>query len=713
MHIVRSRRLNRSLHNAGSQLMQDRARLWLLRLLVHARLIEPVLVRSGRVDEEHIEALGLLLPEEDFERDAEPEPLDRVSDACRESLEELEAAGAETSSTRLSDNVHTLGRLLELEPLDERLLLFFTTLQLEPNFEQILGEIGEHVRGSMVALVAFALDEPESRVEERLGGDGLLIRAGLIASNDHNRRGLDYELLPGFARTVNGTLAEPEKSFRAFFRASPAPELGIDDVPHLADELAILTELLTEARRSTMPGVNILLYGPPGTGKTQLARLLAEQAGLRAREVNHEDHRGEALAGSERQRAYRLCQHLLARDRDGMVIFDEVEDVFESHTNMLRGLFSERRRSGGGGKAWTNDMLETNALPTLWLTNHPEQLDPAYLRRFDYTLEVRTPPRSVRRQILQRACAELPVTEHWLDQTAEADSFTPAEIRGAVRTARLVRGALGEGELEAFLGEQLQRKGRFQGRQPQPPARGSELLRHRLEHLNPETPLEPLIDALGASGEGSLLLYGPPGTGKTALAGAVARRLDRPLLTRPASALLGSYVGQTERQIAAMFKEARDEGAVLLLDEADSLLRSRGEARQSWEVTQTNELLVQMERFPGVFICATNHREVLDSAALRRFDLKLALNALRPEQNRALFGELCAALGLEDEVEPALARRLAALESATPGDYATVGRRFRAQQAGGGTVEMAALVEALEAEQRLKPEAPKRRMGFV
>ena len=76
--------------------------------------------------------------------------------------------------------------------------------------------------------------------------------------------------------------------------------------------------------------------------------------------------------------------------------------------------------------------------------------------------------------------------------------------------------------------------------------------------------------------------------------------------------------------------EAQADGAVLLLDEADSFLRDRRGAHHSWEVTQVNELLVQVECFDGLFFCATNLFEDLDDASLRRFDLKISFSWSSP-----------------------------------------------------------------------------------
>ncbi|MDP0880651.1 AAA family ATPase, partial [Klebsiella variicola] len=92
------------------------------------------------------------------------------------------------------------------------------------------------------------------------------------------------------------------------------------------------------------------------------------------------------------------------------------------------------------------------------------------------------------------------------------------------------------------------------------------------------------------------------------------------------------FVDETEQNMARMFDTAQTEGAVLLLDEADSFLRSRKHAERNYEVSEVNEMLAGMERFHGLFICTTNLFDDLDEAALRRFAFKIRFKALKPEQ---------------------------------------------------------------------------------
>jgi SpoVK/Ycf46/Vps4 family AAA+-type ATPase len=219
-----------------------------------------------------------------------------------------------------------------------------------------------------------------------------------------------------------------------------------------------------------------------------------------------------------------------------------------------------------------------------------------------------------------------------------------------------------------------------------------------------------VVQALHARGHGTLCFYGPPGTGKTALANHIASTLGKPLIVRQASDLMSKYVGETEQNMAAMFREAEDEGAVLLLDEADSFLQDRRGAQRNYEVTEVNEMLQGMERFGGVFICTTNLMDRVDQAALRRFAFKIAFYPLTAAQRQAFFiAEACAGDTLA--FTPLLATRLLALDQLCPGDFAAVKSQSVILDAFLTPLEF---LEQLEAEHRIKPEVRDARgMGFL
>jgi transitional endoplasmic reticulum ATPase len=180
-------------------------------------------------------------------------------------------------------------------------------------------------------------------------------------------------------------------------------------------------------------------------------------------------------------------------------------------------------------------------------------------------------------------------------------------------------------------------------------------------------------------------------------------------LHRSAGDLLDMYVGGTEKAIVEMFEEASRSECVLLLDEAEGLMRDRGTAVRGFEVTQVNELLVRMEAFRGIFLCATNGFEALDPASLRRFALRVEFSPLDLDQNLTLLERTAQTLRLEltAETTRAARRRLSRLTLLTPGDYASLlrGRILL------GDASVEALISDLERAHAEKH--AERRIGFL
>ena len=203
---------------------------------------------------------------------------------------------------------------------------------------------------------------------------------------------------------------------------------------------------------------------------------------------------------------------------------------------------------------------------------------------------------------------------------------------------------------------------------------------YSLEGLNLTTPV-PLKDIVAAvkkfrDGSGrpdvdaprlNILLSGAPGSGKTAFVKFLAGEVGAPLRTLKASDLISRYSGETEKRIAEAFDEAKENGEILFLDEIDSFLQDRSRADKSWEVSQVNELLQQMEAFEGVMVGATNFADSLDRAVLRRFTYKLKLDYLTDEGKHIFFERYFKTPLTEEE-----RRRLNGIANLTPGDFRTV-----------------------------------------
>lgn len=121
----------------------------------------------------------------------------------------------------------------------------------------------------------------------------------------------------------------------------------------------------------------------------------------------------------------------------------------------------------------------------------------------------------------------------------------------------------------------------------------------------------------------SLLFAGPPGTGKTMAAEAISSELGRPMHVVNYAQLENMWVGETEKNIEAVFRSALDAGAVLFFDEADAVFQRRGLMATPWMNRDVNVLLSQMENFSGVVVLATNLARVMDRALDRRIDIAI------------------------------------------------------------------------------------------
>jgi len=144
-----------------------------------------------------------------------------------------------------------------------------------------------------------------------------------------------------------------------------------------------------------------------------------------------------------------------------------------------------------------------------------------------------------------------------------------------------------------------------------------------------------LLKTYGLSPRHRLLFAGPPGNGKTTLAEAIAYELAVPLLVVRYEGLIGSFLGETGSRLQKVFDYARTQRCVLFFDEFEVLGKERGDTRETGEIKRVvGTLLTQIDRLPDyvVAIAASNHPELLDRAAWRRFQVRIRLPAPNKQQ---------------------------------------------------------------------------------
>ncbi len=633
-------------------------------------------------DNDEFMALTGLAEDEDAgsdERDEDEDEHGRFPSAERW-LQRLRQRRAELAQITLNPdlplvrNLNLLAALLGLSEADLAVLCFAVFLRGDRTFQRAIAQNSQSTSTPFLhKLLARLTGLPQDDIRAALSPTSTLITTGLVEIAAHS---VDLEDKLDVWKDLPNLLFAPHADAEAlmarFLKRSPRRTLTLAHFPHLERDTAATVGLLRAALRHKIPGVNLLLYGPPGVGKTECAAALAEAVGADLYEVDYADKDGDPIRGERRLRAFNLGQRLLARCDNALLLFDEVEDVFER--DPLARLFGGEGDGATAGKAWINRTLENNPAPALWLTNDAESMDRAYLRRFDYAIRFSIPPQSVRVAIARHHLGEWAGEDDWLARIAAREHLTPAQLE---RAAKLARHA-GNGDLEAnraLVRQALDRSAALLG-QKRTPARNVVPTGYDLRFLNVDGDVPKLIAALQRRPHGVFCFHGPAGTGKSELARHIADRLEKPLLVKRASDLLDMYLGQTEKAIAAMFDDARQRDAVLVLDEADSFLRDRRGAHRSWEVTQVNELLTQMEAFDGIFICTTNLMESLDAASLRRFPWKIRFDWLKPGQRWGLFVQEFARLGGDVAEAQAWKEHVLRLDRLAPGDVAAVVRQY-------------------------------------
>lgn len=581
-----------------------------------------------------------------------------------------------------------------LDDLSYDILFIVHAIRHSRRLAEFANAIGDVADSGCIDILATITQQPPFQIAKRLKISSPLLRHNLIkiqkSCNEFTRKIYPTEIVETY-------LADPyfdhKNLLTGFLSHVSKARLDIKAFPKISKDIDWITTLLNHHKEQPFSGYNILLYGAPGTGKTQLSRLLAKQAKLDCFEVNFADKRGDQLEGSER-----LEKLVLVRDfinpQGNVIVFDELEDAIPSDS--FFGM------NGGPKKRWFNELLETNKVPVIWISNSVNHLDPAFLRRFDYCLKVSAPTTEQKLSMLNDSL-QLESTTSWVKNLAENPHITPADIERAQFVFKATQ-IKDEDHKHHYFNNMLKARGKTlkSNKQQNTPEYVSELaFSPKLSNTN--ICLSNISKIVENNNEGRFLLHGVPGTGKTGYVHYLANKLSKPLVSKSASDLLGSYVGQNEKAIRKMFAEATSKNAILLLDEADSFFSERKGHESEWRTSMVNEMLVQLERFNGVFFASTNLPEGLDLAIKRRFDFHVAFDYLSKQQIIDMSTKV-----LQLECAEPIAH-FCELTNVTPADFSLATRQARLQQI---ELTQASLYEVLQ-QQSLQRNPNSQRIGFL
>ena len=569
------------------------------------------------------------------------------------------------------------------------------------------------------SLIGEVLQVSHTKVAKLLMADMPLRQLGLLDTGYADGR-LELE---SFAQSLMQEPLSRGEFVSSVARAMPASTLECHDFSYMKNDLDMLLQFCKNAKSPS-----IFLYGKPGVGKNEIAALLAKELGRELWEI-HNLKNGKAE--DRRYEQFVRAQAMLDKD-SAMILLDECEDIFPT----LYALFFENKPS----KNTLNKMLESVKIPSIFLSNSAA-IDPAFLRRFDIVLEIHAPPKEKKQAMIEKALKSqrIQLDSMIISQISES-SLSQGVLLSACKVAKtLAKHKLStqspkerqkgiKDSLIQVLNEHLKLQG-----QPTIATKAPQALPYNMSLINASVDMQSLCEKIknvcGAKDSNKLessldssdsaqgiriLAYGMAGSGKSEFAKALAKELNKPIMLKRASDLLSMWLGGSEKNIAAAFREAEKRGAILVLDEVDSFLQDRSGAQRSWEVSQVNEMLTQMENFSGIFIATTNFMDTLDRASIRRFDMKVEFKPLDCARLKQAFSLYAKHLGISDYavfLESTSAKRaLEKLENICFGDFALIARG-----AAFAPLESAQeLLEKLQEEARLKglSAGSSKRVGF-
>ncbi|MBT4484219.1 MAG: AAA family ATPase, partial [Candidatus Latescibacteria bacterium] len=404
--------------------------IWILRTLLYTDAHNEFLRREDNKDENIMRVIGMK-PIEKSDSSGKT-----VLKSLRKELIRLEKSAKQESQMQctLFKNIKKLKQQINLTNSQENLLAFFAIVKNEKVLEESLDYIGDINSSSFCHILSEILNCNKEVVSKDLKKNSSLVSSGIIKLE----KGLTYfsvkfDMLEGLEDLLLKEDTNSTEILDSFFQESKLSELTIDSFPHLKADIDILLPVLKSAQKEKTKGINILIYGIPGTGKTEFVKVVTEALKTNLYEINVEDPDGDPISGQVRFKAYQLCQKLF-QSKVGIIMFDEIEDVFPDVSN-----FVFLKDNSGKNKGWINKVLESNHTPAFWISNSVFQIDPAYLRRFDYVMELKTPPKQVRERIIRDSLKKIPVDEDCIKLLAKNEHITPAQINKAAKIAMLAK----------------------------------------------------------------------------------------------------------------------------------------------------------------------------------------------------------------------------------------------------------------------------------
>ena len=418
-----------SRYKADSHPLNDVACLWVLRILLDLNGVNGLFSSFAGIDDDVLRAIGM--------GDIDKDTTDKKSllKKMKELQKEYEANPPAITGI-LQKNIKQFGKLLGLTKYELKIFEFVIAIHSHRGLENAADTLGAMSGSDVAHYMSTIIKIPVKNAQEALASHGQLSNSGIMRLSKHGPALLrgKFDLMNGLNEVLHESQSDIIGMLQGYFQAAHSSTLTSDDFEYVHKDFCLISRYLAKATEKKIPGVNILIHGRPGTGKSELVKALTKELGFNLYEISVVDRDGDALTGNRRFSAYQLCQKVLSRQKKTLVLFDEVEDVFPGDS-LLTSVFktNDDRR-----KAWINRLLESNPVPAVWVSNNIEQIDHAFIRRFDFVFQLDTPPKNIRANILNKHFSQLTVSNQWIENVAENPDIVPAVVSRAARVALML-----------------------------------------------------------------------------------------------------------------------------------------------------------------------------------------------------------------------------------------------------------------------------------
>ena len=347
----------------------------------------------------------------------------KLSNALRARADDIATSLKQNElSCELDINLTNLVTLLGLDAIQYDILKLLVIGQHHILLRDMIDQLNINSPDEMVRVLAVALNSSIVDMNRAIySKETGLITKKLVTLSIHYLHGSTqfkvssdiYKVLFMHHDSVNAMM-------ESFIELASASRLIHEDFTHLQQEAEIVSTYFTEYSKH-QTGMNVLIYGPTGTGKTEFVKWLSSHLGKQLYAVKSEDADSASITGNGRMAFYQISQQFL-KQSNAIILFDEIEDVFP---NQDAGEFGDHHKDHSMSKAWLNHILESNPVPTIWVSNAIHQIDKAYLRRFDFSIEIGIPPLDVRKRILNKYLGPLHISDATIERYAQKAWLSP------------------------------------------------------------------------------------------------------------------------------------------------------------------------------------------------------------------------------------------------------------------------------------------------